>query len=66
MSAEESHPDDESILTRLLACDKALAAGTSPQQPDAQTPVQLQPRLEGDLACIQVLRQVFPRRPTGG
>jgi len=66
MNAEESHPDEDSILTRLLACDKALAEGTPPQQPiGAETPVELQPRLQGDLACIQILRQVLPRHPTG-
>ncbi len=66
MNAEEPHPDDESLLTRLIACDNALAAGTPPQKPSAgETPVELRPRLEGDLACIQVLRKVLPRRSTG-
>lgn len=65
MSAEEAHPDEASILTRLLACEEALAAGTPQQLPRAETPVELQPRLDGDLECIRVLRQVLPRRSTG-
>ena len=66
MNAEEPRPDDaESILTWLVACDKALAEGTPPQQPpnaDSKTTVEWQPRLQGALACIQMLRQVLPRR----
>jgi WD40 repeat protein/serine/threonine protein kinase len=63
MSAEEPRPDDESLLTRLMACDEALAAGTPPlATPASATPVELQSRLERDLACIQVLRRVLPRR----
>jgi len=65
MNAEGAYPDEDSILTRLLACDKALAEGTPQQPAGAETPVEWQPRLQGDLACIQVLRQVLPRRPPG-
>jgi WD40 repeat protein/serine/threonine protein kinase len=66
MNADEPVPGEESLLTRLVACDEALAAGTPPQEPPhSDTPVQLRPRLEGDLACIQVLRKVLPRRSTG-
>ena len=68
MNAEEPRPDgDESILTWLVACDKAMAEGTPPQQPpdgDSKTPMESRPRLQGDLACIQMLRQVLQRRST--
>jgi serine/threonine protein kinase len=66
MNAEDSHPEDEAILTHLLACDEALAAGTPPRQPsNADTPLEYQPRLQGDMAFIQVLRQVLSRRVPG-
>jgi WD40 repeat protein/serine/threonine protein kinase len=66
MSAEEPRPDDEPLLTRLVACDEALAAGTPPlEPPPSATPVELRPRLERDVAFIQVLRKVLPRRSSG-
>jgi serine/threonine protein kinase len=65
MYAEESHPDDEAILSHLIACDQALAAGIPLRQPtDAETPMEWLPRLQGDLACIQALRQVLSPRAT--
>jgi hypothetical protein len=65
MNDEEATPLEEHLLPRLIACDNALAAGAALQDPSAaDTPAELRPRLEGDLACIQLLRQVLPRRTT--
>jgi serine/threonine protein kinase len=63
MNDEEATPLEEHLLPRLIACDNALAAGAALQDPSAaDTPVELRPRLEGNLKCIQLLRQVLPRR----
>jgi serine/threonine protein kinase len=63
MSDEPSTPLDEQLLPWLVACDKALAASSVHEVPhDTDPPSELRQRLEGDLACIQLLRQVLPRR----
>src|SRR5262249_4976068 len=65
MSAEESHPEDEAILSQLIACDQALAAGIPLRRhTDAETPMEWLTRLQGDLSCIQALRQVLSPRAT--
>jgi serine/threonine protein kinase len=62
MNAEEPVSQEEQLLSQLLACDNALAAGTSHQgSPSTEPPPELRQRLEKDLACIQLLRQVLPR-----
>ncbi len=66
MNAHVPHPDEDSILTWLVACDQALAAGAPPQASSfAETPIEWRERLEGNVACIQMLRQLLPRRATG-
>jgi serine/threonine protein kinase len=62
MRDESSTPLDEQLLPWLLACDNALAGVSLRQDPPDQPPSQLRRRLQGDLACIQLLRQVLPRR----
>jgi serine/threonine protein kinase len=65
MNGEEATPLEEQLLPWLLARENALATGsTSHDSPAADPPADLQPRLEGALACIQVLRQVLPRKST--
>jgi tetratricopeptide (TPR) repeat protein len=67
MSTEEPTHHEEDLLPWLVAGDMALAAGGAPQYPSgAATPPELRPRLEGDLACIQILRQVLPHRGSAG
>jgi serine/threonine protein kinase/tetratricopeptide (TPR) repeat protein len=63
MNTPESTPLEEQLTPLLVACDKALAAGESlPNASEAQTAPELQSGLEQGLACIQLLRQVLPRR----
>ena len=63
MNDEQSTPQEEQLLPMLLACDEALAAGAVHQDPpDSDPPSELRKRLQGNLACIQLLRQVLPRR----
>jgi WD40 repeat protein/serine/threonine protein kinase len=54
------------LLSYLLACDGALAAGASPPVPDGpDTPPDLLGRLDRGLACLNRLEEVWPRhRPT--
>jgi eukaryotic-like serine/threonine-protein kinase len=67
MSSEDPTPLEDRFLPWLVACDQALAAGLAPQAPaGTDTPVEVRSRWEGDLACIQLLRQVLPRRNTKG
>jgi tetratricopeptide (TPR) repeat protein len=67
MSAEEPLSPEDQLLSRLLACDNALAAGTAHQGPPGdETPAEFRQRLEKDLACIQMLRQVLPYLGPGG
>jgi serine/threonine protein kinase/tetratricopeptide (TPR) repeat protein len=55
---------DEHLSSVLIAWDKALAAGArAVAVPAQETPADLRPDLERDLACVQLLRQVLPRRP---
>jgi tetratricopeptide (TPR) repeat protein len=63
MSGEETIGLEEQLLRWLLARDNALAAGAAPQAPTgADAPAALRSRMEGDWACIQLLRQLWPRR----
>jgi WD40 repeat protein/serine/threonine protein kinase len=66
MNNGEEVLDEERLLTYLLACDGALAAGASPPVPDGgDTPPDLLGRLDRGLACLNLLEEVWPRqRPT--
>jgi serine/threonine protein kinase len=64
MNAEPPTPAEEALTAWLVACDKALAAGTAtPDCAAAETPAELRPQLERRLAYLRLLRQVLPRRP---
>ncbi len=59
----ESTSGDEPFASLLVACDQALAArGVGDGPADAEVAPGLLARLEGDLACIQLLRELLPRR----
>jgi tetratricopeptide (TPR) repeat protein len=63
MSADEPTAVDDPLAPLLAACDKALAEGTSlPDASVAEAPSDLRTRLERGVACIQMLRQVWPSR----
>jgi serine/threonine protein kinase len=63
MSGEPSTPLEEQLLPWLVARDKALAAGTVHEdKPATDPPPELRQRMEDDLECIQLLREVLPRR----
>jgi serine/threonine protein kinase len=68
MSGEEATPREDELLPWLVACDQALAAAGAPPEGPAggSTPPELRSRMAGDLACIQMLRQVLPRRGAAG
>jgi serine/threonine protein kinase len=58
MSDDESTHADEQYESLLADCDEALATGQAPSVlSPANTPVELRPGMERDLACIKLLRQ---------
>jgi tetratricopeptide (TPR) repeat protein/serine/threonine protein kinase len=64
-SGEETLGSEEQLLPWLLARENAPAADAGYQAPStAEPPSQLRQRLQDDLACIQLLRQVLPRHAT--
>ncbi len=58
MSADEATPQEEQFAAMLAAFDDALAAGMPPPGNDA--PAAIQPRLEQDLECLQLLHHLRP------
>jgi WD40 repeat protein/predicted Ser/Thr protein kinase len=68
MKADEPEsPPEEDLFTALLSeCDEALAAGSGLLPLGAGAPADLQPRLERDLACLQLLHRLRPSRLAGG
>src|SRR5262249_29073974 len=63
MSADESPLLEEHLTSLLAACDDALAEGNSSLSlTGTEVPPELRPRLEGDLACMQRLQKLRPRR----
>ena len=58
MSADEATPQEEQFAAMLAAFDDALAAGRPPPGNDA--PAAIQPRLEQDLECLQLLHHLRP------
>jgi serine/threonine protein kinase len=63
MSGDEATVRDDPLAPLLAACDEALAAGTDLSASSvAQAPPELRPRLQRGVACIQLLRQVWPHR----
>src|ERR1700677_3653569 len=69
MSRDEATPQEEQFADLLAAFDDALAGGARPHPEGA--PVELRPRLEEDLECLELLHQlridragVHPARPT--
>jgi serine/threonine-protein kinase len=64
MSAEELPPPDEQYTALFAAGEEALVSGRAAEVLDyAAVPPELQPRLEQDLACAQMLYQML-RQPT--
>jgi serine/threonine protein kinase/tetratricopeptide (TPR) repeat protein len=64
MNSDEITHRDEDYLPWLVACDNALAQGDAQRGSSGSTdlPATWRARLEGDLAFIQMLRKVLPRR----
>jgi hypothetical protein len=63
MSRLESTFEDEPFVSALVACDEALASGgAGDDHVCAELAPELRACLEGDLACIELLRQILPRR----
>jgi serine/threonine-protein kinase len=63
MSTAEARPPEDDFASLLAACDDALAVGIPAA--DAcpfSVAAELRPRLERDLACLQCLQQLRPRR----
>ena len=62
MNNGEDALDEERLLSYLLACDGALAAGARPpglDEPD--TPLDVRARFDRGLACLNLLEEVWPR-----
>ena len=67
MNPIESTSDDEPFMTLLVACDQVMAARDAGDDPvGAEAARDLRARLEGDLACIQLLRRLLPRSAAVG
>jgi tetratricopeptide (TPR) repeat protein len=64
MNADTPEPLEESFASWLVAYDEALVAGSpSPDLSGVLAPPELRPRLERGMACLQLLEEVWPRRP---
>jgi WD40 repeat protein len=59
MSAEEPPPPDEQFTALFAAGEEALVAGQADEAPGLTAPPELRPRLQQDLACVQLLHQVL-------
>src|SRR5262249_50692286 len=63
LSHDEAASLEEHLTPWLVACDQALAAGTPPPRVvGAETPQELRPRLERNLECLKLVRQVLRRQ----
>ena len=61
MSPDDSATVEERLADLLAACDDVLAAGLTPDLPDpAALPTEVRARLQRDLACMHLLRQMWP------
>jgi serine/threonine-protein kinase len=61
--ADDGAASPEALWAALLAdCDDAFAAGACPSPSAQDVPAALQARLDEDLACLQLLQQLRPRR----
>jgi tetratricopeptide (TPR) repeat protein len=62
MRRDDDTPLEEELVPLLAACDEALAAGVSAASSfcDGETP-EVRERLERDLACVNLLRQLWTR-----
>jgi WD40 repeat protein len=63
MSRDEATPQEEQFAALLAAFDDALAGAASPP---AAAPAEMQPRLEEDLKCLELLHQLRPPSATSG
>jgi serine/threonine protein kinase len=62
MSTVDPEPSEEHVSSLAAAWDEALAAGVpAPPLPALRDNPEMQPHLLRGLACMQVLRQVWPR-----
>jgi eukaryotic-like serine/threonine-protein kinase len=65
VSAEEADPQEEEFASLLAAYDEALAGGKTARELTAGAgTANVQPRLQRDLACAELVREVF-RRSSG-
>src|SRR5262249_4427002 len=63
MITADQEPSDEHVSSLAAAWDEALAEGVpAPPLPALQANAEMQPHLLRGLACLQVLRQVWPRQ----
>jgi serine/threonine-protein kinase len=60
MSTEDATPLEEELASLLAVCDDVLAAGMAPAPlAQAGAPAEVRSRLERNLACMQLLRQMW-------
>ncbi len=62
MNADADPVLEEEFITRLAACDEALATGSPPEILAQDASPELTQRLERGLACVQRLQQLRPQR----
>jgi serine/threonine protein kinase/tetratricopeptide (TPR) repeat protein len=64
MRPDDDTPLEEELVPLLAACDEALAAGVSAASSfcNGETP-EMRQRLERDLACVHMLRQLWTAQP---
>lgn len=63
MKRDESIPHEEEFLSALAACEDALAAGLNPSvEGHLDDTPDLRPSLQRGVHCLQLLRQVLPKR----
>jgi hypothetical protein len=59
MAVDERVPEEEQFTKLFTAREEALVSGRPPEAADPAAPPEVQSRLERDLACEQLLRQVL-------
>jgi WD40 repeat protein/serine/threonine protein kinase len=62
LNPDETTAEEERLAALLAAYDDSLAAGVPPPDFD-DGPTSIQPRLQEDLACLQLLNQLRPQPP---
>src|SRR5207248_96319 len=64
MKADECAPTEDQYAALFAACEEGLAGGDPARPPSPAEPPGLRQRLDRDLACARLLRQVLHRPAT--